>query len=242
MRRAFTLIELLVVVSIIALLIAILLPALSNARDSGRTVSCASNMRQMQIANDVYATDFKEDYIYSGYQGGGQITIDGVTVNRYWTIDEDYLNLMQFTDSQISNVLTGVSAAEIWGARWPTQFLCPQWVKAENPWLHELSYAHNNEQRNQNIVRTKVVNPTGKVVFAESQNHFMRARQATNYGWGLYGETWGPSQTKFHITYRHSDRANFVYYDGHVDLMLEKEHRLGGWNSVAMKEQWDPYY
>jgi len=53
----FTLIELLVVISIIALLIAILLPALTQARDSARRISCASQLKQWGIAHSLYATD-----------------------------------------------------------------------------------------------------------------------------------------------------------------------------------------
>jgi len=56
-RAAFTLIELLVMVSIIALLIAILLPSLNTARETARRVTCASNMRQLNLAVQHYATD-----------------------------------------------------------------------------------------------------------------------------------------------------------------------------------------
>ena len=59
-RRGFTLIELLVVVAIIALLIAIMLPALSNAREQGKRTVCLSNMRQMGIALLSYALDNSE--------------------------------------------------------------------------------------------------------------------------------------------------------------------------------------
>ena len=55
--KAFTLIELLVAVSIIALLIAILLPVLSNVKFAARTTICATRLKQMGIAVTAYATD-----------------------------------------------------------------------------------------------------------------------------------------------------------------------------------------
>lgn len=63
--KGFTLIELLVVISIIALLISILLPALTNARASAQRISCASNIKSLGIGHFVYQNDFDGYFIPS---------------------------------------------------------------------------------------------------------------------------------------------------------------------------------
>jgi prepilin-type N-terminal cleavage/methylation domain-containing protein/prepilin-type processing-associated H-X9-DG protein len=59
---AFTLIELLVVIAVIAVLVGLLLPSLAGARRAGRASVCLSNVRQLHLALDAYATDARDRY------------------------------------------------------------------------------------------------------------------------------------------------------------------------------------
>lgn len=71
----FTLVELLVVIAIIALLMTMLLPALSKAKEAGKRMQCANNMRQMSFACIQYAGDYN-DYAPLASLGGWNATAD----------------------------------------------------------------------------------------------------------------------------------------------------------------------
>ena len=64
-RNAFTLIELLVVIAVIAVLMAVLLPALNRAREQGKRTVCMSNLKQLMLAWVLYADDHDQMIVNS---------------------------------------------------------------------------------------------------------------------------------------------------------------------------------
>jgi len=114
-RRGFTLIELLVVIAILALLVAILSPALSQARHYARRAACASNLRQVGTAIHLYANDY-DDTIPFGPAGRP------VTGSNFYTVTGNVTSLLSLEDG--APVGLGL-LLEDYLAQQPTVLFCP---------------------------------------------------------------------------------------------------------------------
>src|ERR1039458_4600446 len=87
-NRAFTLIELLVVIAIIAILAAMLLPALASAKQRAWTIACNSNLHQISLGMRMFADDNNEFYPESGtYIQWGQPDPDGSGLHSWMEQD-----------------------------------------------------------------------------------------------------------------------------------------------------------
>ena len=94
MKKAFTLVELLVVIGIIALLVALLLPAINKAKSVGQRVACINNQKQLQMAHMTFSDDHGDKILYSSswkYERCSEYTWAPGSLNL-----SKYLNQAQF--------------------------------------------------------------------------------------------------------------------------------------------------
>lgn len=130
--QAFTLIELLVVVAIIALLISLLLPALGQARELARQVTCANDPRQITMAISYYANDNQEVIVGGPTTSGAdaaQGRFNGVSIQT-WDFVGPLANYMGYTGpgdgEPATNLTENVRAARFnWYREQLDAFICP---------------------------------------------------------------------------------------------------------------------
>jgi prepilin-type N-terminal cleavage/methylation domain-containing protein len=210
-RAGFTLIELLVVIGIIALLIALLLPVLGQARASGQAVACMSNMRQTTAAVLTYAGEHDDELPGAGKLSHGEPVKDDPQAS--W-----FFNLQDYVDAEMSTL-----------AR------CPEdesvlWEKpdANNGLYRVVSYASNFYLSG---VLTSFENYRSlKPLRNPSRTNFVSELAETgSYATSdhIHAELWltNPKQRAAEqvALQQHNDVSNWAYLDAHVETNLLEE-------------------
>ena len=118
-RRTFTLIELLVVIAIIAILASMLLPALQQARERAKSISCINNLKQLHTATAMYAGDY--GYYPAAWSGNSP--------EKNWKTD---------IVGYMAGKRTDANSAGIYGSLKVLQ--CPSAIGARPSWSYGMNY------------------------------------------------------------------------------------------------------
>jgi prepilin-type N-terminal cleavage/methylation domain-containing protein/prepilin-type processing-associated H-X9-DG protein len=244
-RRAFTLVEVLVAIGIVGVLVSLLLPTLSKARDAARTVKCLSNLRQLALANTMYVSQ------YNGWAVPGAIgNMHGPDSRVTWNNNSGWRSNISLPEWAPGNDHNDRAPP---GLLCPAAMLAHQRGTAAGEPIH-ISYGYNIRHVNYvpmgliithpkpsewnfdtefaGIKADKVRNPTEKIQFMDSMTTFVEPQNSNHYlridGYHD-AETWvGPRPVT--CAYRHSSdqksdnaKINIVFWDGHAATMRRGE-------------------
>jgi len=210
---AFTLIELLVVIAIIAILAAMLLPALSRAREKARQAVCMSNLKQITLAFLMYAED------HEGYLSPAYYYLPGYSGEIGWDFTtQDWVN---WTPGIVGQYLT----SRVFEC--PSRFQLKSYDRPFTGYAYNASYLGGGYDPNFGEERapvkiTRIANPSATILLADSAiwspytneliaNNYLRAPNDPSY--------FGPN-----VHFRHNGFANVAFCDGHVESIGTKYH------------------
>ena len=210
----FTLIELLVVIAIIAILAAILLPALNSARERGRSADCLSKMKQLSTAFISYS-DAHEDYL----PASGIRHTSNVAKSVTWgTALKPFINYEyagDWTASRISNN--------------SQLFLCPSLEEAstyrfdaKTPTggrdIHRMAFAYN--MRLSWAKTNRLTNSSNALMLIDAARYHGFYYRNANDNFALY-----KSMVPQVIGKRHNDNANMLFADGHATSATDVDQK-----------------
>ena len=150
--KGFTLIELLVVIAIIALLLSILTPALNSVKERGKRVLCMNNLRQLGMANYIYAQQYGGRYVPVETDEPYEITLlDGSTrmTISMWCSNPTFIKLLDQRASENAGFDISSNPADYYGL--PPKFRCPSYPRfkgkemqdVDNTTVIRTSYGYN---------------------------------------------------------------------------------------------------
>ncbi|HSI32037.1 MAG: DUF1559 domain-containing protein [Phycisphaerae bacterium] len=244
-RAAFTLVELLVVIGIIALLISILLPALSKAREQAQATTCLSNLRQIGMGMVQYTVDHKGYIPPMAYSNAAPTP--GSNRHSWGTILVDFGYLTgprqndssgaaSTADSSDGNSVFRCPSGEdfngfnlIWGS--PRPSITNGWLKGfwrtvspETGNALDIWYVANGSWNSQAFPMPRIPQDGGSPTDPSKWKlHKVTAIRKSSEVWliadGLYGHS--PNSQQWGVSARHKKggTANFVYADGHADTI-----------------------